>query len=151
VIIVAVVVITLAGGGRQRHAGSGTSQPAAAPAVRAAVSVTTASLAPLPGGPTGARGTVSITRGGSALNLDLRVTSLPPAPPGDHYEAWLFASVVDSAPLGRIEPSTGRLSARLPSGAARYPWIDVSLQPAGAAVHSGVSVLRAANPLNRAG
>jgi hypothetical protein len=153
-LIVAAVVITLAAGGSQRHPGTRspkTSRPAAAPAPRPAVRVTTASLSPLPGGPAGARGAVSIRRTATGLTLNLRVSSLPAAPAGEHYEAWLFASVVDSAPLGLIEPSSGRFSARLPSGAARYPWIDISLQPAGAVVHSGVSVLRAANPLNRAG
>jgi hypothetical protein len=145
------ILLTAAAAAVALTAGNGPAGRRSRTPARSSARPSTAILSPLPGGPAAARGTLTVTRIGGALTLNLRVGSLPAAPPGEHYEAWLFASVVDSAPLGTVEASSGRLTARLPAGAAGYPWIDVSLQRAGTVVHSGVSVLRAANPLGRAG
>ena len=66
-----------------------------------------------------------------------------PKPDGT-YQAWLYDSVVDAVPLGTFREGSGRLSARLPARAARYRFVDVSLEPADSnRNHSGDSVLRA--------
>lgn len=106
-----------------------------------------ARLAPIPGLRGGAGGRVQVlTRGGRRMLL-VAVRGLPTAA-GGRYVAWLYTTVIDSAPLGPL-PATGSAMLRLPPDAARFDWIDVSFQPAGDTLDSGESVLRSPNPLRR--
>jgi hypothetical protein len=100
-------------------------------------------LTALPGGTDHASGSVAISHG---LRLSLRVRNLTPTFHG-HYEIWLYNSLTNSVPLGRLRAGVAHLSLPLPRDANRYRWIDISLQPVGAVFHSGESLLRAANPL----
>jgi Anti-sigma-K factor rskA len=100
-------------------------------------------LTALPGATGHASGSVAISHG---LTLSLRVSKLPPASNG-HYEIWLYDSVTNSVPLGRLRTGVDQLSLPVPSDAGRYRWIDISFQPVGAVFHSGESLLRAADPL----
>jgi hypothetical protein len=102
-------------------------------------------LAALPGGVAKATGAVVLTRDGRKLKLKLTVRELPAAHRG-HYEVWLYDSIIDAKPLGRLAARVQHLTVTLPSGARHYRWIDISFQPAGFVNHSGVSVLRAGNP-----
>jgi hypothetical protein len=91
---------------------------------------------------------VSVTRGSGRIfvagdgRLVVALRGLPK--PAGTYQAWLYDSVVDAVPLGTFREGSGRLSARLPARAARYRFVDVSLEPADSnRNHSGDSVLRA--------
>jgi hypothetical protein len=137
--------VTRGGGHSVGHSRPRARPPAAAAA--AAPAAVTTGLSPLPGGPTGATGAVSLTSSRHILNLRLTVSQLPPALPGGRYVAWLYNSVLDSEALGPLTGTTARFT--LPADAARFTWIDVSLQPAGDANHSGDSQLRAPNPAHR--
>ena len=79
------------------------------------------------------------------LKLNLTVKGLPAARAG-HYEVWLYNSVIDSQPIGRLRNGHRRLTARLPANVRHYRWIDLSFQPVGEINHSGESELRASNP-----
>jgi hypothetical protein len=82
---------------------------------------------------------------GRHLRLRLTVRGLPRRRRG-HYEAWLYTTVLESRALGRVR--SGRTETyRLPSGAGRFRFIDVSFQPPGEVNHSGESRLRTANPV----
>jgi hypothetical protein len=119
-------------------AGSSRSRPARRPA--------RATRRPgLPRGIARARGSVFLAGNGKTLRLKLTVRGLPAARSG-HYEVWLYNSVRDSRALGRLRTGRHRLTVRLPRGARRYRWIDISFQPLGFVRHSGASVLRAADP-----
>jgi hypothetical protein len=139
VLIVAAIVVALASGegASPRHATTPT--PRAGRSTRA--------LTILPGGPAHAGGSVAVARSGPGLTLDLTVSSLPGLPSGGAYEAWLYNSVLDSAPLGAIPGADASVRLTVPAGAGRYRWIDISLQPRGTVGHSGISLLRAPNPL----
>jgi hypothetical protein len=105
-------------------------------------------LGGLPGGLGKARGSIQLAgppRQINHLRLRLRVTGLP-APRHGHYEVWLYNSVLDSRPLGRLRAGTRRATYKLARDARRYRWIDISFQPVGAVNHSGESELRASNP-----
>lgn len=102
-------------------------------------------LSALPGGTNHATGSVTAIGNRHHLSLRLTVRKLTPAVHG-HYEVWLYNSIIDSAPLGRLRASVADVSLRLPAGAHRYRWIDVSFQPVGMVFNSGESVLRATNP-----
>lgn len=102
-----------------------------------------AQLLPLPGGDAHASGTLAVS--GAGTTLTIHIVGLPAAGTG-HYEAWLYNSIIDSAPLGDLSAS-GSGAFRVPARARRYASIDVELQPAGTQAPSGASVLRGANPL----
>lgn len=114
--------------------------PAPAPAARGP-----RTLAPLPGGVAGASGAVTLVRAGSTQSVRVRTHGLP-VPGRDHYEVFLYNSIIDSRPLGRL-PAEGDATLRLPAGAGRYAGIDISRQSPGTAEPSGASVLRAPDPL----
>lgn len=144
---VCVLVVALASSGtghRRRLTGARTSTHTVPTSPRGS---TTSSggdvLSTLPGGTSHASGSVAMSPG---LRLSLRVSNLAPASQG-HYEIWLYNSVTNSVPLGRLRAGVNQLSLPLPQGAAGYHWIDISFQPVGAVFHSGESLLRAANPL----
>lgn len=88
-----------------------------------------------------ATGTATVRRSGTTDVVELAVSGLPRRP--GRYEAWLFNSILDSRALGPVAAPAGRLTAPLPANRARYRFLDVSLQPSGRRVHSGLSVLRA--------
>ncbi len=161
VLAIGVLVAALAaGGGPARHraiaavstpstvppANPTSPAPTPAPPTRTAGGpVTTAGLGGLPGGLAHARGVVQLVGPMKHLKLRVRVRGLP-APIRGHYEVWLFNSVLDSRALGRLRAGVHRATYRLPAGARRYRWIDVSFQPLGVVNHSGESELRAVNP-----
>jgi hypothetical protein len=93
-----------------------------------------------------ASGSVTVSGAGTARKLNLTYRGLPRVG-GQHYEVWLYNTIIDSRPLGRIASGSGRLSLTLPADAGTYHQIDVSLQTAGYHYDSGESVLRAANPV----
>jgi hypothetical protein len=105
---------------------------------RPATKARSAAVAPLArvGATQGAAGTARLR--GSALAV-----RVPGLPAGDaDYEVWLYDSVSDAVPVGRLRG--GRLDAPLPKGSSRYRYLDVSREPRdGNANHSGASVLRA--------
>ena len=105
----------------------------------------TSPLAVLPGGLAHARGSVQLTGPMKHLRLKLRVRGLP-VPPTGHYEVWLYNSVLDSRPLGRLRPHGRAAFYRLPADARHFRWIDISFQPVGVVNHSGESELRSVNP-----
>lgn len=104
-----------------------------------------APLAGLPGGLAHTSGSVELSGPRRHLMLNLRVRGLPAAHAG-HYEVWLYNSVLDSRPLGRLRTGHATLTTRLPGNTRRFRWIDISFQPAGVLNHSGESELRASNP-----
>jgi hypothetical protein len=117
-----------------------------APTVRIPRPPTLGAFAGLPGGLRHGSGRAVLLGQGRELRLRLRVSGLPRARPGDHYEAWLYTTVLSSQALGRVRP--GRTSTfRLPADAARFRFIDISLQRRGEVNHSGESRLRTANPV----
>ena len=160
VVLLAVALAALAsGGGGARHravvttAASVTSDPAVLPTsptptppppTRAAGGPVTV-LDSLPGGLAHAHGSVRLVGPMRHLRLRLTVSGLP-VPRDGHYEVWLYNSVLNSQPLGRLRAGAGRVSYALPAHAGRYGWIDISFQPLGAVYHSGESELRATNP-----
>jgi hypothetical protein len=79
--------------------------------------------------------------------LEISVIDLPDPGTGG-YVTWLYNSISDARPLNR--PQRARkfdLKAKLPEGADRYRFIDVSLEPADDNQnHSGESVLRSPLP-----
>ncbi|HEX3830516.1 MAG TPA: hypothetical protein VHW04_01025 [Solirubrobacteraceae bacterium] len=156
-VVIAAVVIAIVASGRR-------SPPAPRPTARTPSTATTATqtptlptpahptanpvpapLAGLPGGLAHASGSVKLSGKLKNLKLNLRVRGLPAADAG-HYEVWLYNTVIDSRPLGRLRNGHHRLTVHLPANARHYRWIDISFQPVGAVNHSGESELRASNP-----
>ncbi len=99
----------------------------------------------LPGRLGHATGTVVLIGPRRHLKLKLTVRHLTAAR-GGHYEVWLYNSILDSEPLGRLRAGVSKVTLRLSANASRFRWIDISFQPIGFINHSGESVLRAANP-----
>jgi hypothetical protein len=158
VLIVAAVIAVIAGGGSsppaRRAAATTPSTPTTAKQTPTVAAPTPAHptggpvpvpFAGLPGGLLHASGSVKLSGTVKHLKLNLTVRKLPTAHHG-HYEVWLYNSVIDSQPLGRLRNGRPRLTARLPANARHYRWIDVSFQPVGVVNHSGESELRASNP-----
>jgi hypothetical protein len=159
-VAVAVVLVVLLTGGSPSAppkadpavtvAATTTSTPAPASTTTASTS-TTATTSPdhlsgLPGGPAHVSGMVRLVGKVGHLKLNLTVKGLPLVHHA-YYAAWLFNSVLDSRRLGRITRDAVN-TYRLPAGARRFRFIDVSLQPKGTFSHSGESKLRAANPVD---
>jgi len=147
ILVVVLVVILSAGGskhaqGRRARTVAGRTDPSASRGVGARDQ---ARLAMLPGGPVGATGSIEVTGPADAPRLVVSASGLP-AVATDHYEVWLYNSVIDSKALANLGTSGGSVTVPLPAGYRRYRWIDISRQPAGSVVHSGLSVLRVAVP-----
>jgi len=146
IVIVIVLVVVLSGGSSKRthdrhtHTGTSATPPIASTAVR-----DPASLSTLPGGPAGVTGSIGLTGPALAPRLVVSAAGLPAAGTG-HYEVWLYNSVIDSTALASLGTSGGSVTVPLPADYRRYHWIDISRQPAGSTVHSGLSVLRVAVP-----
>jgi hypothetical protein len=86
-------------------------------------------------------------RGSAAIDGDKLHVSVSGLPDGT-YDVWLYNSIADARPLGRIKGPVATPDARLPSNWRDYRYLDVSLEPPdGNPNHSGQSVLRA--PLGR--
>ena len=100
-----------------------------------------AKLAPLAGG--SGEGNAEVEDG----TLELSVSGLPD-PGGAGYQVWLYNSLSDARPLnGLRNEKEFELKTKLPEGADRYEFLDVSLEPADQnGNHSGQSVLRAPVP-----
>jgi anti-sigma factor RsiW len=98
-------------------------------------------------GPSSEQATARMTSGGRMV---LTVDHLPSTAPGRFYELWLMNSTSDLVAVASFRVgSDGRaqLNVPLPVSAARYRYLDISLQQAAAGpAHSGDSVLRAAIP-----
>jgi hypothetical protein len=159
-IIGVVVGLALAvdGSGTHNRPTSAAAPTSTAAVTAAAIPATSSSPAPplsppqrrprrlsLPRGVGRARGAVFLAGNGGHLRLKLTVRALPTARRG-HFEVWLYNSVRDSRALGRLRTGRHHVTLRLPRGARRYRWIDISFQPLGFVHHSGLSVLRAADP-----
>lgn len=98
-------------------------------------------LRPLSGAK-GASGSVRIAGQGRNARLVLRVRGLPRSAGG--YASWLYDSVTDAVPVGRLDGRDGTFQAKLPAEPGEYRFIDVSREPRdGNPNHSGASVLRA--------
>jgi hypothetical protein len=83
-----------------------------------------------------ATGTATVE--GDRLTMTLR--NLPDAR-GGTYTVWLYNSVIDAKQIGTVK--NGKVDAKLPNGADKYRYVDVSVEPRdGNANHSGRSVLR---------
>jgi hypothetical protein len=83
-----------------------------------------------------ATGTASID--GDRLTMTLK--NLPPAD-GGTYTVWLYNSIIDAKKIGTV--TNGKVEVKLPAGADKYRYVDVSLEPPdGNPNHSGQSVLR---------
>jgi hypothetical protein len=156
VVIAAVVIAIVAGGGRSspaprrtastpRTTTTATPTPTVPTPAHPTASPVPAPLAGLPGGLAHASGSVKLSGKLKNLKLSLKVRGLPAAHAG-HYEVWLYNSVIDSQPLGRLRNGHHRLTVHLPANVRHYRWIDISFQPVGAVNHSGESELRASNP-----
>ena len=105
-------------------------------------------LETLPGGPAGMSGSIGLAGAAAKPRLVITVSGLPPAGTG-HYEVWLYNSVIDSRGIARLGATGGTATVPLPRDFRRFRWIDVSMQPAGTTVHSGISMVRAAVPHRR--
>ncbi len=93
-------------------------------------------------GAKGASGSARIVGEGREARLVLRVKGLPRAAGG--YESWLYDSVTDAVPVGRLDGRDGTFQAKLPAEPGEYRFVDVSREPRdGNPNHSGASVLRA--------
>ena len=141
-LVVAVIglVVILAGSGDDdggnsrapRQSPATASKPGAAQPKAAASPRPTSKRARLTAVEGGASGTATLT--GDRLKLKLHGL---PAAQGGTYTVWLYNSIIDARSLGSPK------SAKLPAGASRYRYLDVSLEPAdGNRNHSGRSVLR---------
>jgi hypothetical protein len=171
IVVAAVLVVLLAGGGSSSGpAADPTSSSPVTPTTTApasATSTTTTSTAsatttssstattprrggfsglPGPNELTHVSGVVRLVGKAGHLKLKLTVKGLPLVHHA-HYEAWLFNSVVDSRALGHVTRDKANLY-RLPLGARRFHFIDVSVQGKGTSAHSGASEVRAANPVD---
>jgi hypothetical protein len=157
-VLIAAAVIAIIAGGRRSSRGprpaGGTpttatatpqAPPVPTPAHPTTVTPVPPPLAALPGGLTHASGSVKLSGKVKNLKLSLTVRGLPAAHAG-HYEVWLYDSVIDSLPLGRLRNGHHGLIVRLPASVRHYRWIDISFQPVGSVNHSGESELRASNP-----
>jgi hypothetical protein len=146
IVVVIVLVAVLSGGSSKRTParpapiGTGAAAPIASRSVR-----DHASLSTLPGGPVGVTGSIGLTGPAAAPRLVISAAGLPAAGTG-HYEVWLYNSVIGSRALASLGTSGGSVTVSLPADYRHYHWIDISRQPAGSTVHSGLSVLRAAAP-----
>ena len=102
----------------------------------------TATLEPVEGSATG---TVSMGTQHAITRMQLATKSLPSAPRGDFYYAWLFDPRTNKMlPLGQVTPGTVATFEIPESLVASYSAIDVSLEADdGDPAHSVTSVLRA--------
>jgi len=83
-----------------------------------------------------------LVREAGQLHVHVDTHDMPPPPDGSHYELWLVdPAMQDPKPLGEM---AGDVDVVVPPSidVARYPVLDVSLQEAGHAEHSGHSLLR---------
>ena len=82
--------------------------------------------------------------------LTMTLRGLPDAN-GGTYTVWLYNSVIDAEQIGTVK--NGKVDAKLPKGADKYEFLDVSVEPKdGNPNHSGQSVLRVSlNKLRAAG
>lgn len=133
--LLAVLIVLLNGGSdARRTAVPRPLRPPAGPAHRQTFSE-------LADGPAGVTGSVAYLGAAPHVRLVITASGLPPAG-GDHYELWLYNSIIDSVPLSQLSGATAQVTVTLPPGYRRFRWLDISRQPPGAAHHSGVSVLR---------
>jgi hypothetical protein len=168
VAVIVIVVVAAASGGGAAHRASvtGATSVTSAASITSSTSVTSSTslpgsasattppapasnprtLTPLPGAVAGATGVVTLARGPAGTQRLLVHLSGLPAAGSDHYEVWLYNSIIDSVALGRLGPN-GSGSFTLPAVVARFASIDISRQPAGSTLPSGASLLRATNPL----
>ena len=78
---------------------------------------------------------------GRAARLELRVRGLPVVEGA--YEVWLFNSALDALGLARVARGSFAIRTRLPKGAGRWRYLEVSREPLdGNPNHSGASLLR---------
>jgi Anti-sigma-K factor rskA, C-terminal len=88
-----------------------------------------------------AHGTATIDETASGLAIEMRISGLPPAPPGHYYEAWMIGAA-GSVPIGtfhaRATPHGHGGTIVLWSGVdpADYPVIRVTIQREGAGSQS---------------
>jgi hypothetical protein len=98
-------------------------------------------------GPSSERATARMTSGGRMV---LTVNHLPSTAPGRYYELWLMNSARDLVSVASFRVgSNGKavLSVPLPVSAARYRYLDISLQRAASGpAHSTDSILQAPIP-----
>lgn len=98
-------------------------------------------------GPSSEQATARMTSGGRMV---LTVDHLPSTAPGRFYELWLMNSASDLVSVVSFRVGSdgkAELNVPLPVSAARYRYLDISLQHAASGpAHSGDSVLRAAVP-----
>jgi hypothetical protein len=129
---VVALILALSGGGEDDEPA-----PANEPVAPSAQAGERAKLAPVAGG--AGEGSARLT----ANTLELSVTGLPD-PGRDGYVVWLYNSLSEARPLNSPQPQKAfELEAKLPQGAERYRFVDVSLEPADDnRNHSGQSVLR---------
>ncbi|MGI8716155.1 MAG: hypothetical protein ACR2NR_23830 [Solirubrobacteraceae bacterium] len=155
VVVIVIVVVLASAGSSKPHRATARAVSSTTTAGRATVSTPTpahptggpvpAPFAGLPGGLVHASGSVRLLGSIKHLRLQLRVRRLS-APHNGHDQVWLYNSVLDSRPLGRLRAGHHTLTVKLPANARRFRWIDISFQPLGIVNHSGESELRAANP-----
>jgi len=101
--------------------------------------VASASLQPLEGNATAQ---AKLVRTGGHLRLQLIAHQMPAAPAGQYYELWLMdRAITIPVSLGSM---TGSTTVTIPAGVdtAKFPVVDISLQPNGHPAYSGHSVLR---------
>jgi hypothetical protein len=136
-VVLVVLAIVVLGGDDEDEGGSGPDPDTAQRAPARPGGGRAVALSPIGGGRSSGR--VATTDDGRVV-ISLR--GLPK--PRGTYQAWLYNDIADAVPLGTFRAGSGRLPVRLPARAARYRYLDVSLEPADAnRNHSGDSVLRA--------
>jgi anti-sigma-K factor RskA len=100
-------------------------------------------LAPLAGGPAGARAVAAVVDGD---RLRVEVSGLPASQAGSFYELWLLNTPEDLVGLASFrvpDSGTATITVPLPADPDRFQFLDISVEPAdGKPSHSGDSVLR---------
>jgi hypothetical protein len=148
--IVLVVVLASSGGADKQTASTPQQKPSkpkpskpkpSKPTPAAPKAGPTVRLTPL-GGARGASGTAELTQGGKRLSIKASGLS------SGAYQVWLYDSVIETKSLTKVSGTKLDLDLKLPPGASRYRYVDISLEPPdGNPNHSGESVLRA--PLSK--
>lgn len=96
-------------------------------------------LDPLPRAPNGVRGAGRLVGTGDDTRIAIVLGGLPE--PASSYKVWLFNSLTDYVPVGRVA-ADGTLFADLPAEPARYRFLDISLEPDRTGGHSARSIVR---------
>jgi hypothetical protein len=157
VVLLAAAALAIAAIGVLLLAGGGTSAPAPGPIPASAATQTATSsssssgilselaLNPATAG-SKAAGAIAIVKNGSALQIAFSAAHLPAPPGSSHYVLWLYDSPSHFEALGAVQSvsatgAIGPLAVTLPSDAASYHGVALTLETSNAPANPGPLVL----------